>query len=424
MFEEFLNKYVKDKFNINIAFMDSYISQRNVLLDMIYLYDDMQNISTDEVKINMYMNCFIVRSESKIQIECIDGLIQLLDTNISYSENTTTNSYIIEGLPPLRQICILPLLMPDKFKGFAVPNIAKKFEKALTTVDVDERRYLNLETKLKHSTEYEEFMMSKLSNIQEKIFVKQKNAYINDCAAIKNLIKERQNTLNKLYSQLHEKELALIGYEAKENEVAEYMEELIEVVQTSNNINMVDITDDSFTFSVAGFYSIWKNEYLQKTMENISALPFVRIINRVSSKGVGEKLYRLIFEKRRLKIKVIQEFSILYDTDNIIGGQTSTSDKGLPNIHIGYYDCWDESKQIIQEYLHEYRYADAVMQTANSAYTLNLCDSPVTERLADVLLNSSNYDYKLIVDSKTNEELTVKEVINRIKKGEYDEDII
>ena len=174
MFEEFLKKYIKDKFNINIDFMDSYISQRNVLLDMIYLYDDMQNISTDEVKINMYMNCFTVRSESKIQIECIDGLIQLLDTNISYSENTTTNSYIIEGLPPLRQICILPLLMPDKFKGFAVPNIAKKFEKALTTVDVDERRYLNLETKLKHSTEYEEFMMSKLSNIQEKIFVKQK----------------------------------------------------------------------------------------------------------------------------------------------------------------------------------------------------------------------------------------------------------
>lgn len=423
MFEEFLNKYVKDKFNINIDFIEPSLKQILVLLDIIYLYDDMENISTDEVKIAIRQNLLTVQSKNEIQIECIDGLMQLLGKNLIYNKNDI-NQYLIEGLPPLRQICILPLLMPDKFKGFAVPNIAKKFEKALTTVDVDERRYLNLETKLKHSTEYEEFMMSKLSNIQEKIFVKQKNDYINDCAAIKNLIKERQNTLNKLYSQLHEKELALIGYEAKENEVAEYMEELIEVVQTSNNINMVDITDDSFTFSVAGFYSIWKNEYLQKTMENISALPFVRIINRVSSKGVGEKLYRLIFEKRRLKIKVIQEFSILYDTDNIIGGQTSTSDKGLPNIHIGYYDCWDESKQIIQEYLHEYRYADAVMQTANSAYTLNLCDSPVTERLADALLNSSNYDYKLIVDSKTNEELTVKEVINRIKKGEYDEDII
>ena len=422
MFEEFLNKYVKDKFNINIAFMDSYISQRNVLLDVIYLYDDMQNISTDEVKIDMYMNCFIVRSESKIQIECIDGLIQLLDTNILYSENTTTNSYIIEGLPPLRQICILPLLMPDKFKGFAVPNIAKKFEKALTTVDVDERRYLNLETKLKYSTEYKEFVKSKLLNIQGVIFEKQKELNIKDCNSIKNRIKECQSLLNKLYAELHNKELALLSYGTKEGEIKEYMEDLVEVVQTSDNIEIKDIENSHLRFSVTGYYSIWKKEYLQKTLENISALPFVRAINNATSNGIGEKLYRLIFEKRRLKIKVYQEFNIIYDTDNISGDDTPNLNKGLMNIHIGYYSCWDESKQIIQKYLHEYRYADAIMQTANSAYTLNLCDAPVTERLAYELLNEKVA--KLIVDSKTNEELTLEEVIKRIKKGEYDEDII
>lgn len=422
MFEEFLNKYVKDKFNINIVFMDSYISQRNVLLDMIYLYDDMQNISTDEVKIDMYMNCFIVRSESKIQIECIDGLIQLLDTNILYSENTTTNSYIIEGLPPLRQICILPLLMPDKFKGFAVPNIAKKFEKNLMATKIEGVRYLHMEAKLKHSDEYKEFVKSKLLNIQGVIFEKQKELNIKDCNSIKNRIKECQSLLNKLYAELHNKELALLSYGTKEGEIKEYMEDLVEVVQTSDNIEIKDIRNSHLRFSVTGYYSIWKKEYLQKTLENISALPFVRAINNATSNGIGEKLYRLIFEKRRLKIKVYQEFNIIYDTDNISGDDTPNLNKGLMNIHIGYYSCWDESKQIIQKYLHEYRYADAIMQTANSAYTLNLCDAPVTERLAYELLNEKVA--KLIVDSKTNEELTLEEVIKRIKKGEYDEDII
>lgn len=421
MFEEFLKKYIKDKFNINIDFIEPNLEEMLVLLDIIYLYDDMENISTDEVKIAIRQTLLTVQSKNEIQIECIDGLMQLLGKNLIYNKNDI-NQYLIEGLSPMQQICILPLLMPDKFKGFAVPEIAKKFEKNLMATKIEGVRYLHIEAKLKHSDEYKEFVKSKLLNIQGVIFEKQKELNIKDCNSIKNRIKECQSLLNKLYAELHNKELALLSYGTKEGEIKEYMEDLVEVVQTSDNIEIKDIENSHLCFSVTGYYSIWKKEYLQKTLENISALPFVRAIDNATSNGIGEKLYRLIFEKRRLKIKVYQEFNIIYDTDNISGDNTPNLNKGLMNIHIGYYSCWDESKQIIQKYLHEYRYADAIMQTANSAYTLNLCDAPVTERLAYELLNEKVA--KLIVDSKTNEELTLEEVIKRIKEGEYDEDII
>lgn len=421
MFEEFLKKYIKDKFNINIDFIEPNLEEMLVLLDIIYLYDDMENISTDEVKIAIRQTLLTVQSKNEIQIECIDGLMQLLGKNLIYNKNDI-NQYLIEGLSPMQQICILPLLMPDKFKGFAVPEIAKKFEKNLMATKIEGVRYLHIEAKLKHSDEYKEFVKSKLLNIQGVIFEKQKELNIKDCNSIKNRIKECQSLLNKLYAELHNKELALLSYGTKEGEIKEYMEDLVEVVQTSDNIEIKDIENSHLRFSVTGYYSIWKKEYLQKTLENISALPFVRAIDNATSNGIGEKLYRLIFEKRRLKIKVYQEFNIIYDTDNISGDNTPNLNKGLMNIHIGYYSCWDESKQIIQKYLHEYRYADAIMQTANSAYTLNLCDAPVTERLAYELLNEKVA--KLIVDSKTNEELTLEEVIKRIKEGEYDEDII
>ena len=421
MFEEFLKKYIKDKFNINIDFIEPGLEQILVLLDIIYLYDDMENISTDEVKIAIRQNLLTVQSKNEIQIECIDGLMQLLGKNLIYNKNDI-NQYLIEGLFPMQQICILPLLMPDKFKGFAVPEIAKKFEKNLIATKIEGVRYLHIEANLKHSDEYKEFVKSKLLNIQGVIFEKQKELNIKDCNSIKNRIRECQSLLNNLYAELHNKELALLSYGTKEGEIKEYMEDLVEVVQTSDNIEIKDIRNSHLRFSVTGYYSIWKKEYLQKTLENISALPFVKAINNATSNGIGEKLYRLIFEKRRLKIKVYQEFNIIYDTDNISGDDTPNLNKGLMNIHIGYYSCWDESKQIIQKYLHEYRYADAIMQTANSAYTLNLCDAPVTERLAYELLNEKVA--KLIVDSKTNEELTLEEVIKRIKKGEYDEDII
>lgn len=421
MFEEFLKKYIKDKFNINIDFIEPSLGEILVLLDIIYLYDDMENISTDEVKIAIRQTLLTVQSKSEIQIECIDGLMQLLGKSLIYNKNDI-NQYLIEGLSPMQQMCILPLLMPDKFKGFVVPEIAKKFEKNLMATKIEGVRYLHMEAKLKHSDEYKEFVKSKLLNIQGVIFEKQKEFNIKDCNSIKNRIKECQSLLNKLYAELHNKELALLSYGTKEGEIKEYMEDLVEVVQTSDNIEIKDIENSHLCFSVTGYYSIWKKEYLQKTLENISALPFVRAINNATSNGIGEKLYRLIFEKRRLKIKVYQEFNIIYDTDNISGDDTPNLNKGLMNIHIGYYSCWDESKQIIQKYLHEYRYADAIMQTVNSAYTLNLCDAPVTERLAYELLNEKVA--KLIVDSKTNEELTLEKVIKRIKEGGYDEDII
>lgn len=423
MLKKMMFKYIDDKFNIQFENIDAGLDDTFILALTIYLFDNMQDIGSEKLLIELHSNNMIVKCNSEIQLNNLEGYKQLLHKDIIY-RCIEENTYDITNIVPKQQMCLLPLLYPKKFKGFIAKDVSRRFENVLLHNGFTMDTANSIEDKMRQTTEYKMLLSDKLSNIKNIVFNKQKEEHKSAIRTLREQIEDTNAHLKTLYARLQQNELALFGCSAKENDIGENIDDLIDVITSSKNIEVIDISNDALQFSVTGYYSIWRSEYLQTTLQRISSLAFVQFFTTAwfAEQDEAEKFYRLIFEKRRIKIKVKQCFYLQYSNNSITGAYKIPSDNGISNIHIGTYDCWDESKHVIYEYLNDYRYAEAVMQTINSAYTINLYDTAVMNRLAEELYNSK--DMKLLVDSKTNEELTVVEAIKKIAEGEYDEDII
>ena len=93
---------------------------------------------------------------------------------------------------------------------------------------------------------------------------------------------------------------------------------------------------------------------------------------------------------------------------------------GLPNPHLGFYNCWGQNGPELVKLLVKNKYEEYMMALIATAGNLNLSDTTVVDRFKELVNNIgvSNKSIKFIKNKKTNELLSKAEFLKEIVDNE------
>lgn len=220
-------------------------------------------------------------------------------------------------------------------------------------------------------------------------------SFKNDIDDIQRNIRSSECALETLYSQLQEKkkELAYFKFYNGKDEIVEDFLSLLE--NDYENISYIEVGSYYLRLVIKQPLLFFDDEEWLTIKDGF--LSERRSVNHVFS-AIFERKAQIMFEQG-----VIINFS---DSD-VQRYNDADQKEGVPNPHIGGYDCWDANGTNIRVALRQRRYDIAYATIKSAIAGVSVVDSPVMDRLHYYLRNFTNIP--CITDLETGVVMTIEE---------------
>lgn len=256
-----------------------------------------------------------------------------------------------------------------------------------------------------------------------------------ECETVRRSIQEYIDEINRLDNQIGEylrykadKEIRLLGLEAKIAQGESEDSEIMEYFLCNNRLVLEEVTNTYMVFSCMDYLTYFDEDMAKQMIDNKRSYvyrPNGRACNNFIQEDDMKKLMYAIFIDQTLRVKVCCAYQFeLRGTVNGLSHHTYGYEfrECTPNTHIDRYSCMGNYKRTINQLLQKHDYIGAIEQCIASCKSLNFADSTVMEEFMRRLYGISNDEVNIrCIELPDGKVVTPKEAVAWIKANELQE---
>lgn len=256
-----------------------------------------------------------------------------------------------------------------------------------------------------------------------------------ECEAVRRQIQEYIDEIQRLDSQIGEclryksdKEIRLLGLEAKIAQGDTEDSEIMEYFLCNNKLVLEEVTDTYMVFSCMDYLTYFDEDMAKQMIDNKRSYvyrPNGRACNNFIQEDDMKKLMYAIFIDQMLRIKMCcaYRFELNGSVSGLSGHRYGYEFRECtPNTHIDRYSCMGNYKRTINQLLTNHDYIGAIEQCIASCKSLNFADSTVMEEFMRRLYGISDYEVNIrCIELPDGKVVTPKEAVEWIKANEPQE---
>lgn len=256
-----------------------------------------------------------------------------------------------------------------------------------------------------------------------------------ECETVRREIQKYIEEIQRLDCQIGEylryksdKEIRLLGLEAKiaqgENEDSEIMEYFL----CNNKLVLEEVTDTYMVFSCMDYLTYFDEDMAKQMIDNKRSYvyrPNGRACNNFIQEDDMKKLMYAIFIDQTLRIKMCcaYKFELRGRVEGLSEHRYGYEFRECtPNTHIDRYSCMGNYRMTINQLLTNHDYIGAIEQCIASCKSLNFADSTVMEEFMRRLYGISNYEVNIrCIELPDGKVVTPKEAVEWLNAQESQE---
>lgn len=229
-----------------------------------------------------------------------------------------------------------------------------------------------------------------------------------ECENVKYEIQSYIDKINDLNSRIGEylrakaeKEIRLLGLEAKIANEDSRDSEIMEYFLCNNRLVLEEVDDRMMVFSCMDYLEYFDEDMAKQMIDNERSYvyrPQGRACNNYIEAKDMKKLMYAIFIDQTLRIKLCSayKFYLNGNVEGLSGHRYGYEFRECtPNTHIDRYSCLGNYQRVINECLRRNDYIGAIEQCVASCKSLNFADSTVMSEFMSRLYGISNYDVNI-----------------------------
>lgn len=256
-----------------------------------------------------------------------------------------------------------------------------------------------------------------------------------ECETVRRTIQEYIDKINSLDREIGEylrykadKEIRLLGLEAKIAQGESEDSEIMEYFLCNNRLVLEEVTDTYMVFSCMDYLTYFDEDMAKQMIDNKRSYvyrPNGRACNNFIKEDDMKKLMYAIFIDQTLRVKVCcaYRFELRGTVDGLSHHRYGYEFRECtPNTHIDRYSCMGNYKRTINQLLQKHDYIGAIEQCIASCKSLNFADSTVMEEFMRRLYGISNDEVNTrCIELPDGKVVTPKEAVEWIKANEPQE---
>lgn len=255
-----------------------------------------------------------------------------------------------------------------------------------------------------------------------------------ECEAVRRQIQEYIDEIQRLDSQIGEclryksdKEIRLLGLEAKIAQGETGDSEIMEYFLCNNKLVLEEVTDTYMVFSCMDYLTYFDEDMAKQMIDNKRSYvyrPNGRACNNFIQEDDMKKLMYAIFIDQTLRIKMCcaYKFELRGRVEGLSEHRYGYEFRECtPNTHIDRYSCMGNYKMTINRLLTNHDYIGAIEQCIASCKSLNFADSTVMEEFMRRLYGISNYEVNIrCIELPDGKVVTPKEAVEWLNAQEQE----
>lgn len=256
-----------------------------------------------------------------------------------------------------------------------------------------------------------------------------------ECETVRRTIQEYIDKINSLDREIGEylrykadKEIRLLGLEAKIAQGETKDSEIMEYFLCNNRLVLEEVTDTYMVFSCMDYLTYFDEDMAKQMIDNKRSYvyrPNGRACNNFIKEDDMKKLMYAIFIDQILRVKVCcaYQFELRGTVEGLSHHRYGYEFRECtPNTHIDKYSCMGNYKRTINQLLQKHDYIGAIEQCIASCKSLNFADSTVMEEFMRRLYGISNDEVNIrCIELPDGKVVTPKEAVEWIKANEPQE---
>lgn len=224
-----------------------------------------------------------------------------------------------------------------------------------------------------------------------------------ECDKVRKEIQSYINEINGLNERIGEylkykadKEIRLLGLEAKIEQADSGDSEIMEYFLCNNKLVLEEVTDSYMVFSCMDYLTYFDEDMAKQMIDNKRSYvyrPNGRMYNNFIKEDDMKKLMYAIFIDQTLRMKLCAAYKFELDGNvNAIDGHRYGYEfrECTPNTHIDRYRCMGNYQMTINRLLQKHDYIGAIEQCIASCKSINFADSTVMCEFMQRLYGNSN----------------------------------
>lgn len=255
-----------------------------------------------------------------------------------------------------------------------------------------------------------------------------------ECETVRREIQQYIEEIQRLDSQIGEylrfksdKEIRLLGLEAKIAQGETEDSEIMEYFLCNNKLVLEEVTDTYMVFSCMDYLTYFDEDMAKQMIDNKRSYvyrPNGRACNNFIQEDDMKKLMYAIFIDQTLRIKMCcaYKFELRGRVEGLSEHRYGYEFRECtPNTHIDRYSCMGNYKMTINRLLTNHDYIGAIEQCIASCKSLNFADSTVMEEFMRRLYGISNYEVNIrCIELPDGKVVTPKEAVEWLNAQEQE----
>lgn len=319
---------------------------------------------------------------------------------------------IVGAIPIMFKDCIIQEDIIELFMQVGLNDVQKTFEALDKAIEKLDLRSLSISKALKNipniSTKQQIQMIEK--NIEKE----------------NNIIKDFKKQVETCYMKIIKLNNDLI---ILQNSKDTLKEELTTFISKCKNIKTINSSyTNQLDLTISSELSNWDPEAVKCIINMADRMKENYELTEKNNKFIKWFLKQLL-EIETISMEFWNQIRLTWSRDYIqpnVVALSSIPDRHLPNPHLYHYNCWGQNIDVTVKLLSECKYDLAFTQIIATVGMLNLYDTAVTRSfirdLNDMFAekNVRNFYNTVFTDTKTNEKLTIDDILNRYKEETKD----
>lgn len=314
-----------------------------------------------------------------------------------YVNEETRCTVIFTEKMNLRRWHVLEALISRYFPWYFDPNPMTSEEKEIVTT-LTKRYAPNYEEKIEEYAKRFDFrtqiIRNKLTGFETHFDRRKLRDVRAQIEHTDSNLNDLENRFASLYRQLDELRTQELGLVAKiENGGGNESSELLEYFLCNNSLNLMRVNNGEIEFVVTTTLANFDPDAAESVIENERSHFYSYIGRSEMTRSQAKRLYKEIFLKETMRIRLCAAYKLNFDTGNYSGIKHYRFPSEIirdhtPNQHIQGFHCLGQNEATIRESMRNRDYVGAVAACVQSAKSVNVLESMTTGLMTQELLSS------------------------------------